>query len=272
MSRPELTPEITIAISRVEDLLREVAETVVLPLYGHSDPEEKAPGDWVTRADRESEEFLTRHLQQLLPGALVVGEEATSADPSVTDRLQSPGPVWVIDPIDGTANYVSGEGPFAVMAALVIDGVTVAGWIYLPVAEEMWFAQKGRGASLNGELRPPLGDRTPPWRGPMPPTLATSNPVDLHRQPPTGSAGQDYPNICLDMADFAPFWGTAPWDHAAGALIVEESGGVVARLDGTAFQVREHRRPGLLVAASQEVWDGVRSWLPQDLIPGPAPS
>ncbi|WP_346198525.1 inositol monophosphatase family protein, partial [Couchioplanes caeruleus] len=85
-------------IDRVTELVREVARTIVLPRWRRltdSEIEEKSPGDLVTVADQESERALTAGLTALLPGSSVVGEEAVAADPSVLERLDDGGPVWL---------------------------------------------------------------------------------------------------------------------------------------------------------------------------------
>src|SRR5262245_63225070 len=100
-----------------------------MPRFGKLEPGDvssKAPGEPVTVADREAESALAAGLTALRPGSVVVGEEAVSADPSLLGRLRQPGEVWVIDPIDGTANFAAGREPFALMVALLRDTVTVA--------------------------------------------------------------------------------------------------------------------------------------------------
>ena len=98
-------------LDQVAELIREVAATVVLPRFRHLATDEvhqKAPGDLVTIADQESERELTRGLTALLPGSTVVGEEAAAADPGVLDRLDGRGPIWIVDPVDGTNNFAAG--------------------------------------------------------------------------------------------------------------------------------------------------------------------
>jgi 3'-phosphoadenosine 5'-phosphosulfate (PAPS) 3'-phosphatase len=121
-------------ISSVSNLLREAAETCVMPIFGkrESNPEEKSPGEWVTEADKAGEAFLEPSLRSLIAGSLVVGEERASADPSVLDLLTDNGNIWLIDPLDGTSNFAKGDSPFAIMVALIRSGDTVGSWIQLP--------------------------------------------------------------------------------------------------------------------------------------------
>lgn len=139
-------------ISTVSNLLREAAETCVIPVFGkrEANPKEKSPGEWVTEADKAGEAFLEPALQSLVPGSLVIGEEAASADPSVLDRLASDGNVWLIDPLDGTSNFAHGVPPFALMVALIHKGETMASWILDPVANQLSISEKGSGSWING--------------------------------------------------------------------------------------------------------------------------
>ena len=111
-------------MSAVSNLLRETAETCVMPVFGkrEANSKEKSPCEWVTEADRAGEAFLESALRSLIAGSYVVGEEAAFADPNVLDRLNDEGNVWLIDPLDGTANFADGVSPFAIMVALVRNG------------------------------------------------------------------------------------------------------------------------------------------------------
>ena len=140
-------------VDQVSDLVREVARTVVLPRYQRlraTDVHEKGPGDLVTVADQEAEAALTTGLTRLLPGSGVVGEEAVAADPTVLRRLGGTGPVWLVDPVDGTANFAAGHTPFAVMVALLRDGETAAAWILDVVGDRMVVAEAGSGVQIDG--------------------------------------------------------------------------------------------------------------------------
>ena len=94
----------------VAAIVAEVAAEELMPRFRHlasGDVRDKGPGDPVTVADEAAERALTRRLAGLLPGSLVVGEEAASADPAVVDRLSQDNPVWIIDPVDGTTNFAA---------------------------------------------------------------------------------------------------------------------------------------------------------------------
>src|SRR5262249_31532208 len=104
-------------------LMREVAATHILPRFrklAAHEIHEKAPGNLVTIADLEAERALTPALTALIPGSLVVGEEAVAHDPAILDRLAGDDPVWVVDPVDGTQNFTKAVPCFAVIVALVV--------------------------------------------------------------------------------------------------------------------------------------------------------
>lgn len=96
----------------------------------------------MTTADTETEKRLTNELTALLPGSLVVGEEAAFKDPAVLDYLKEDKPVWVIDPIDGTMNFAYGRSEIGVVVALVYQGETIAGWLFNPVYKIMIMGEK----------------------------------------------------------------------------------------------------------------------------------
>ena len=143
----------TVDAAAVSRLIVQVAAEEIMPRYAKlaaGDVREKGPGDLVTIADEAAEHRLTPALIQLLPGSVVVGEEAAAADPSVIDRLDGGDPVWVIDPVDGTANFAAAKGDFGVMVSLIQGGRTLAAWIYDPRHEHMATAELGGGAWLDG--------------------------------------------------------------------------------------------------------------------------
>ncbi len=261
-------------LDRVEAVMREVAAQLVLPRFRHlteGDIEEKSPGDLVTIVDREAETALGERLVDLLPGSLVVGEEAVAGDHLVLERIGDPGPVWVIDPIDGTGNFAAGREPFALMVALLRGGEPVLSVIYEPVPGTVAAAEAGSGSFLDGE-RVAVPDRriaTDELRG----ALATKYlPEKLREQVKSRAkhlghtsyghhcAGREYPDIVRGVQDFALFWKSLPWDHAPGALFLREAGGVVRHFDGAEYDPAQPRQ-GLLVCRDAAVFEQVRTAL-----------
>ncbi len=254
-------------IDEVAALMRITAGSAILPLFRHlaaSDIEEKAPGDVVTVADRRAEELLATGLIELLPGSTVVGEEAVATDSALLRRLAGAGPVWLVDPLDGTANFAAGHGPFAVMVALLADGVARTGWILDLITDQLAVAEAGAGAYLDG-VRINTDSGSPPLSGLRGNVRSRYLPPDVREAvdrragllgealPGTGCAGREYPDVISGVQDFALFWRTLPWDHAAGVLFAHEAGGVARRLDGRPYLLTDPR-PGLLVARNGDVW------------------
>lgn len=261
-------------ISSVSNLLREASETCVMSVIGkqEANPEEKSPGEWVTEADKASEAFLEPALRALIPGSSVIGEEAAYADPSVLDRLKDDGDVWLVDPLDGTANFAKGVPPFALMVALIRDGETMASWILEPLTNQLSVSEKGSGSWINNQ-QITVNQDSPELKVMTGAVLRRFLPQELDRHITeaenlfanlsAGSkcAGFDYPAVATRSMDFALYWRTLPWDHAAGVLFLQETGGYVARPDGSAFRVVDHAKSGLLVAHNKATWLKVKSTL-----------
>ncbi len=250
----------------VTALMRDVATRLVLPRFralGAHEIHEKTPGDLVTIADHDSEAALGEGLARLLPDAAIIGEEGCAADPALLDRLDEQALAWVIDPLDGTMNFAEGKTPFALMVALLADGVREAGWILDPVTGRICHAARGMGAYVDGEKvqakptgRPlPLASIStffiPPERRDE---IERRSAGKLEIVPIPRCAGEQYPRLALGQNDIALYERTLPWDHAPGALFLEEAGGKVARPDGSPYQVGD-RRSGMVAAASPALWD-----------------
>ena len=116
----------------VAELMREVAAMELLPKFrnlAEDEVRQKRPGDIVTVADVASEQRLATGLAKILPGVPVIGEEAVELEPRLVDLIARPGSCWIVDPLDGTANFAAGRDRFAMIVCLVHDQETVAGWI-----------------------------------------------------------------------------------------------------------------------------------------------
>jgi fructose-1,6-bisphosphatase/inositol monophosphatase family enzyme len=271
MILPMLLPDAL--FDEVLPLLAEASERAVMPRFRQlreGEVIEKARGDLVTVADREAEVIIERGLLALLPGSRVVGEEACAANPALLDGLDR-GLAWVVDPLDGTANFVAGRPVFALMAALLDDGEAVGAWVLNPVSGERWMAQRGGGCHRNGVRMqvPPTSLRLADSRGAvlnrfMPPDLRDQVQARLHLigEPLTGQrcAGVEYPAMVMGEQQFAMFYRTLPWDHVPGTLLLREAGGQVARYDGSAYRAADGG-VGLLSAVNEAMWRDVKAAL-----------
>jgi fructose-1,6-bisphosphatase/inositol monophosphatase family enzyme len=251
-------------VDRVAAIVRETADQVIVPRWRRLQDGEvrsKSPGELVTVADEEAEQELTRRLHALSPGVPVVGEEATSADPSVRNFLKKE-QAWLVDPIDGTSNFVDGGDRWSVMVALVVDGQTRLSWIWQPPTGRLYVAERSNGATRDGEVL----RRAPRAAGARLRGSAFTRFFDATRAeriwegaPTVGevvegtAAGYDYPLFAEGDRDFLLFWRTLPWDHAPGTLLAAESGGFVRRIDGSEYRPGQDAF-GLAPAADAEVW------------------
>ncbi|WP_030809637.1 inositol monophosphatase family protein [Streptomyces sp. NRRL F-2799] len=235
----------------VEEAIRKAAATEILPrfrrLAEHEVDQKSGPHDLVTDADRLAERLLTEELSALLPGSVVVGEEAVHANPATYDAIRGDAPVWIIDPVDGTRQFVHGNDGFCTLVALAHRGTVLASWTYAPVRDQFATAVRGKGAFLDGERL---------FAGPPEPgrdlKVAVSHPdyttedqkralralwTDGVAPRSCGSAGLEYLAIARGETDAVAFSWEAAWDHAAGLLLVEEAGGAHRTLTGEPFRI-----------------------------------
>ena len=172
-----LTDELTEAVGRA---VRAAVEEEVLPRWRRLAEDEvttkTGSHDLVTVADQRAERQLADALAALLPGSAVVGEEGVHAHPASYQALAQEAPVWIIDPVDGTRQFVAGEEGFCTMVALAQRGETYGAWIHAPALGRTAVARRGRGALLNGApLHAGSPSRAPPSASPSPtPTSPTS--------------------------------------------------------------------------------------------------
>ncbi|NCO68942.1 MAG: inositol monophosphatase [Acidobacteria bacterium] len=202
------------------------------------DIEAKGENDWVSIADRASEAAILELLGERTPGFAVLAEESGAFG-------ACDGPRWVIDPLDGTANFVRGFPHFAVSIALVADGRVELGVVVDPMRDEAFVAVHGGGSTCNG--RPLRVSGRPQLAGAF---VTTGFPFRIHRHIDTylaifrdvflavgairrpGAAALDLAHTACGIFDGFFEFSLAAWDIAAGALLIREAGGVVTDLDG----------------------------------------
>jgi myo-inositol-1(or 4)-monophosphatase len=213
--------------------------------------EYKGDADLVTAADRASEKLIRERLMQKFPSHDVLGEEQGLNDQGSDYR-------WYVDPLDGTTNFAHGYPVFCVSMALehqpseqhsANSGRRIAGVVYDPTRDEMFSAELGRGAQLNGkpihvskatQLKECLlATGFPSHKRHKNPNIHFYHQITLrtHGVRRAGSAALDLCNVACGRFD--GFWefNLNPWDTAAGVLLVEEAGGRITRFDGSPFRI-----------------------------------
>jgi len=266
---------LTIDISALATILRDAAKAEVLPRFRRLDAGmvkiKTEAIDMVTEADEAAERFIKAKVAALWPEALFVGEESVAADPALLTALATADLAVVVDPIDGTANYAAGLPLFAVMAAVVSKGETIAGIIYDPMGDDWVMAEKGGGAWLrrpNGEAVQLHVAETLPLADMVGSASVAFLPADKRVEVLQNTAkvrlvahyrvaGHEYRTFVSGHSQFMSFNKLMPWDHLAGVLISQEAGGYAARMDGQPY-LPHHVDGGLLVAPDKASWELLR--------------
>ena len=247
--------------SVVSQLIVDVTDRVVMPRFRRlalGEVAEKSPGDLVTIADAEAEIELAAELRAGDPGALVIGEEAVAADASLRTLIDGAERVWLVDPVDGTGNFVAGNPDFGCMVVELRSGTPVRSWIWQAVRRRMFHAARGGGVHLDGGRLPRPRSRRSRLVGGVTAEYAQLRGASLAEPwPMTGSCTEDYPLMALGERDYLIHNGTYPWDHWPGVLLLTEMGGRVAFVDGEPFTSSSPNPHKILAARTPEVWDTV---------------
>ncbi len=227
----------------------------------HGSVEEKTKNDFVTQADRDSEERIVSAIRERFPDDAFLGEEGGSR------RGRDGARVWIIDPLDGTSNFVSGFPFWCVSIAAWEADELVAGVVWDPLRDEMYAAERGAGAWRNGTRLAVTG--RPDLEGAFIATgfpfrnrhkidayLALFKAVFVHARAirRAGSAALDLAYVAAGVFDGFFEFRLAPWDIAAGALLIEEAGGQLTDFDGG----RGYLERGNVVAGAPGVAEGLR--------------
>jgi myo-inositol-1(or 4)-monophosphatase len=239
---------------------------VVQDWAGRFDVRKKGPADLVTQADIASQDIVRKTVLDAFPDHEFLGEETDSASTNASRAAEAVpsqhGYRWIVDPLDGTTNYVHGVPHYCVSLGLEQNGRLLAGAVYDPVLDECFTAALGAGAWLNG--RPIRTSRVtslaealaavgfPPDVQPDSPDLRVFLEM-VHRCQGIRRTGSSALNLCyLAAGRFDLYWSysTRIWDVAAGVLIVSEAGGCVTSPDGGPFVLEEAR---FLAAATPEL-------------------
>lgn len=218
----------------------------------------KGPGDFVSKADREAERIIKEELRGARPGYGWLGEETGE------DAGEDPTRRWIVDPLDGTTNFLHGLPHWAVSIALEHKGEVVAGVVFDAAKDELYYAEKGLGAFMN-ETRLRVSGR----RQMIESILATGVPFggkstlpatlqDLARLMPVCAGVRRFGSAALDLAYVAAgrydgYWerGIQPWDIAAGLILVKEAGGFI----GPVREDRDIFGSGSVIAANGALFE-----------------
>jgi myo-inositol-1(or 4)-monophosphatase len=242
MSTPSALLQVMIGAARKagRKLARDFGEVAELQVS------KKGPADFVSAADLKAEEVLVEELTKARPGYGFLAEERGVVEG--TDKTHR----WIIDPLDGTTNFLHGLPHFAINIGLEREGVVVAGVTYNPVSNELFWAEKGRGAFLNDKRL-----RVAARRQLIDSVLATGIPFagkpghaqflkELHQLSQRVAGVRRFGSAALDMAfvaagRFDGYWerDLKPWDLAPGVLMVLEAGGSVTAVEGGPFDLDE---------------------------------
>jgi len=245
-----------------------VAAEEVMPRYLKVTHQRKSDGSLCTEADTAAQAALTRKLQAIF-NVPVLGEEMPSEEQHAIWLSGNDG-LWCVDPIDGTSNFVRGLPYFAVSVALLREGKSVLGVVYDPVGDEMFAAELGKGAFLNGE---PLLGREPV--GSMDQALAN---VDLKRlslhlverlvtHPPYcsqrnfGASALDWCYTAAGRYDLYLHGGQKLWDYAAGLLVLREAGGHVCCIECDDFAQGDVWRRSVIAARDAKLFEEWKNWI-----------
>ena len=257
----------TVDPDRVARIIGEIADAIVAPRFGRLEDHEvrskSGPDDLVTEVDEAAERALERALRDIYPAAQFIGEETVAREPARADALKGDGAFWVVDPLDGTRNFVRGVAEFGSIVALVEGGETRMGFIHATPERKTAVAVKGDGATWAGAPllpqrethAPPRGLRSISW---LPEAERRRVQAGLAQfQSRTGHcSAYSYLLLARGEIDFKISSRIHPWDHLAGALILDELGGRTSFLEtGAPLGSQPPLDRALLAVAPGRDWD-----------------
>ncbi|MBI2682589.1 MAG: inositol monophosphatase [Acidobacteriales bacterium] len=218
------------------------AGALLMSYFGKVVIEYKGEVDLVTEADRKAEALIVERIRSKWPTHEITGEEGTRTDSGGAYR-------WYIDPLDGTTNFAHGYPVFCVSIALEHKGERIAGVVYDPTRDELFAAEKGSGAELNGRKIHVSNTATlaesliatgfPSHKRHKNPNIHFYHRITLHSHGirRAGSAAMDLAYVACGRYDGYWEFNLNPWDTAAGVLLVEEAGGKVTGVYNTPFDI-----------------------------------
>ncbi len=249
-------------IEAVISAVREVAKQEIMPRYLKVAQQRKSDGSLYTDADIAAQEALTYRLRRIDPCPVVA--EEMSEQQHAEQWLAGEAGLWCVDPIDGTSNFVNGLPYFAISVALMRAGRSVLGVIYDPIADEMFYGEKGRGAYLNGE-KLPINESGKELRQCMASIdfkrissklgreLVSSPPYSSQRN--FGASTLEWCYVAAGRFDVYLHGGQRLWDYAAGSLILEEAGGMMCSLNSDDFWRDDMWKRSVIAARNSALFD-----------------
>jgi myo-inositol-1(or 4)-monophosphatase len=245
-----------------------VAAEEIMPRYLKVAHQRKSDGSLCTEADIAAQAALARKLQAIL-NVPVLGEEMPDAEQHALWQSGHDG-LWCIDPLDGTSNFVRGLPYFAVSVALLREGESRLGVVYDPAADEMFAAESGKGAFLNGaalakregagSLRDALANVDLKRLGPRLVTqLASAPPYASQRN--FGASALDWCYTAAGRYDVYLHGGQKLWDYAAGLLVLLEAGGHACCIEDDDFARGDVWQRSVIAAGDEKLFDEWKNWI-----------
>jgi myo-inositol-1(or 4)-monophosphatase len=254
----------------LNQLMQEVARQEVMPRYLRVAQQQKTDGSLFTEADLATQAAFERDLPKLVNCPILGEEMPTAQQESILQNHDAL--FWCVDPIDGTSNFVHGIPFFALSVALFKNGRPVLGAVYDPVAQELFSAEVGQGATLNGQSLPLKAAG-----GPLADAIAS---VDLKRLPETlarrlahqppyasqrnfGASTLEWCWLAAGRVGLTLHGGQKLWDYAAGSLILAEAGGRYCCLNEDDFWATNPWQRSVVAALQPELFHSWKTWLRQ---------
>ena len=263
-------------INYISDLLVEVNKLIILKYYKNLSSKhintKSSDDDYVSIADKESEIYIVKNLIGFLNINQYIGEETSYSNKDDYKSLEKNALYWVIDPIDGTKNYINGKNEFCSMISLVFNSIPIASFVYYPLKNLLVYAFKGFGAySLEIKTKKIIQLRIQQnsfnnivgsggTKGIQEP-LRQKVLQNLRRYTNRlfiGSAGIEAIMLASNETQFVFHGRVTPWDHSPLDLIIKESGGCVYMLNDKA-EFNIFSRGPILAASNDQIWENIRS-------------
>ena len=263
-------------IDYISELLVEVNKSIILKYYKnlsskHIDTK-SSDDDFVSIADKESEIYIVKNLLGFLNINQYIGEETSYSNKDDHKTFKTNGLYWVIDPIDGTKNYINGKNEFCSMISLVFNSIPIASFVYCPLKDLLVYAFKGFG-TYSLKIKTKKIDQLRIQQNSFPNIVGSGGTKGIQeplRQKVLqnlrkytnrlfiGSAGIEAIMLASNETQFVFHGRVTPWDHSPLDLIIKESGGCVYMLnDKTEFNI--FSEGPILAASNDQIWKNIRS-------------